>query len=157
MITPDVEELRVQLGIPGMRVLQFAFDSSDSPHLPHNLSQNQVLYTGTHDNDTAQGWIQSVDPHLRQRALDYLGGSLESFHWDLLRAAQTSVADLVITPIQDVVGLDGSHRMNTPATSSGNWDWRLPPDVLTEDLAGRLRQITDLAGRAPGAEDHSER
>jgi len=151
LITPDVEELRAQLGIPGMRVLQFAFDSADSPHLPHNLSRTVVLYTGTHDNNTAQGWVRSVEPNLRRRALDYLGGTLETFHWDLLRAAQTSVADWVVTPIQDVLGLDGAHRMNTPGTASGNWSWRLPLDALSDDLAMHLRRITELSGRAPSS------
>ena len=147
MITSDVEELRDRLGIPGMRVLQFAFDSASSPHLPHNLSREVVLYTGTHDNDTAQGWIQVSEPGIRQRALDYVGGTAESFHWNLLRAAQTSIADLVVTPIQDVLGLDSSHRMNTPGTSLNNWGWRLPPGCLTEDLSCRLRRLTDLAAR----------
>jgi 4-alpha-glucanotransferase len=152
LITPDVEALRARLQIPGMRVLQFAFDSADSPHLPHNLSRDVVLYTGTHDNDTAQGWIHSADPPLRQRALDYLGSSTEAFHWDLLRCAQTSIADLVMTPIQDVAGLDGLHRINTPGTSQGNWEWRLPRDTLSDELASRLRRMTELSGRLPATE-----
>lgn len=156
LITPDVEDLRAQLGIPGMRVLQFAFDSTESPHLPHNLPREVVLYTGTHDNDTAQGWVRSIEAPLRQRALDYLGGTQQTFHWDLLRTAQTSVADWVVTPIQDVLGLDGDHRMNTPGTASGNWAWRLPPDGLSDDLATRLRRITELSDRAPSGSTDSE-
>jgi 4-alpha-glucanotransferase len=151
VITPDVDALRARLQIPGMRVLQFAFDSADSPHLPHSLSRDVVLYTGTHDNDTAQGWIHSVDPSLKQRALDYLGSSTETFHWDLLRVALTSVADLVVTPMQDVAGLDGLHRMNTPGTSTGNWEWRLPQDTLADELATRLRRVTELSGRLAAA------
>ena len=149
LITPDVEELRVQLGIPGIRVLQFAFDSPESPHLPHNLSPDVVLYTGTHDNDTARGWIESIAEDVRQRVFDYLGATTESFCWDLLRAAQTSIAELVITPIQDVAGLDGRHRLNTPGTTIENWSWRLPQDALTDELARKLRRITDLADRLP--------
>ena len=156
VITPDVGELRLRMGIPGMRVLQFAFDSPDSPHLPHRLSHDTALFTGTHDNDTAQGWITAIDPEIRQRALAYVGGTEESFHWQLLRSAQTSVADLVIAPIQDVLGLDGDHRMNTPGTVDGNWGWRLPEGQLTERLATDLRRLSEVTDRAPRPQTDSQ-
>ena len=147
LITPDVDDLRAELQIPGMKVLQFAFDSADSPHVPHNLQPDTVLYTGTHDNDTAMGWLADSGEDSRQRAMEYLGATSDEFCWELLRAAQTSVADLVITPIQDVVGLDGKHRMNIPGTPEGNWGWRLFQGVLTDDLALRLRNLTEVAAR----------
>ncbi len=157
LITPDVDELRQQLQIPGMRVLQFAFDSPESPHLPHNLSSDVVLYTGTHDNDTARGWIGSVDTQLRRRALALVGGTEEDFAWNLVRLAHASIADLVVTPVQDLLGLDGDHRMNTPGTTSGNWDWRLTAGSLTDDLAERLGLLTEMSGRGSrrGAESDS--
>lgn len=147
LITDDVERLRAQLGLPGMKVLQFAFDSADSPHLVHNLTPDTVVYTGTHDNDTARGWFDSLASDMQNRVLRYCGGSPESAHWELLRTAETSVAELVMLPAQDIAGLDGSHRMNTPGTATGNWRWRLPPDCLTTELARDLRKLTAIAGR----------
>ena len=149
VITPDVEQLRVGLGLPGMKVLQFAFDSSDSPHLPHNLSTDTVLYTGTHDNNTAQGWYQDSSAATQKRTLLYTGGTPETIHEALLRTAQTSVAETVIVPAQDIAGLDAAHRMNTPGTADGNWRWRLLSETLTPDLADAMRRITAVAGRSP--------
>lgn len=147
LITDDVRRLRQDLDIPGMRVLQFAFDSIDSEHLPHNLEPASVIYTGTHDNDTSAGWFESADPETRQRALDYLGGSAEDIHWDLIRAALTSVAELAVIPIQDILGLGSASRMNIPGSESGNWAWRLPEGLLDESHGLQLRRLTELSGR----------
>jgi 4-alpha-glucanotransferase len=149
LITEDVVQLRVAVDIPGMKVLQFAFDTLDSDHLPHNLEPGIVYYTGTHDNDTAQGWFQSTTEEVRSRALDYVGGSSEEIHWDLSRIAMTSVADLVVIPMQDLLGLGTESRMNIPASMSGNWEWRLDPKGLDAGIATRLWRLAELSGRLP--------
>ena len=147
-ITDDVRSLREDLKLPGMKVLQFAFDSADSEHLPHNYKQNTVVYTGTHDNDTPRGWFDAAEPETRERALNYLGCEENRIPWDFVRAALTSVADIAIVPIQDVFGLDGRHRMNTPGTDQGNWEWRLPDELLSEEIGDRLRDLTEVSGRS---------
>ncbi len=156
LITADVEELRRSLGLPGMKVLQFAFGSIESDHLPHCLTPDTVVYTGTHDNDTIRGWYAEAGPEERGRALDYLGSDGREIHWDLIRAALTSVADLAVVPIQDVLGLGSEGRLNRPGDAAGNWRWRLAADQLTEELAGRLRRLTELTGRAPATESPRE-
>lgn len=149
VITEDVDELRESLQLPGMKVLQFAFDAPESPHLPHHLTPQTVLYTGTHDNDTAQGWIDGASDEVRRRALDYAGGTIDELHWSLIRLAMTSVAELVIIPIQDVLGLGSDDRMNLPGTAEGNWGWRLPAAALDEAIAERLLRLTVVADRRP--------
>ena len=146
-ITSEVRELKSNLGLPGMKVLQFGFDSPDSEHLPHNFTRNTVAYTGTHDNDTSVGWLEDLEPEKRQRVLDYVGGGGNRAHWDLIRSVSTSVADLSIFPMQDVLGLGGRHRMNTPSSAEGNWAWRLQPEMADDPTAAQLRRITVLAGR----------
>jgi 4-alpha-glucanotransferase len=147
VITPDVEALRHACGFPGMKVLQFAFADVDGPHLPHNLTRDTVVYTGTHDNDTTRGWFDDAAEDERRRALDYLGCPPDRLPWALIRAAHTSVADLAVVPVQDVLGLGSEARMNVPATTEGNWSWGLAPDALGPDLAERLRRLTELSGR----------
>jgi 4-alpha-glucanotransferase len=146
VITEDVRELRRELGIPGMKVLQFGFGDPRSEHLPHRLDRNTVIYTGTHDNDTARGWFGAADETVRGHARLYLGGSAEEIHWSLVRAALTSVADTAVLPLQDVLGLGPEARMNRPGEASGQWAWRLTarPDA---DTAQRLRRLTEAAGR----------
>lgn len=159
-ITPDVHALRDKLGFPGMRVLQFAFggDPRDT-HLPHNYDQNTVVYTGTHDNDTVIGWFnreagegstQNAAQIEREHklCLKYLNTDGEQINWDFIRAALASVADIAIIQLQDVLGLDSSARMNVPASEEGNWGWRFKPGALTEELSGRLKNMTELYGRA---------
>lgn len=153
VITEDVDELRESLQLPGMKVLQFAFDAPESPHLPHHLTPQTVLYTGTHDNDTAQGWIDGASDEVRQRALDYAGGNVDEMHWSLIRLAMTSTADLVIIPMQDVLGLGSTHRMNLPGTAEGNWGWRLPIAALDTAIAERLLRLTVVSGRQPESKD----
>jgi 4-alpha-glucanotransferase len=155
IVTPAVTELRVQFGLPGMRVLQFAFGGGDpgNPYLPHNHDRNSVVYTGTHDNDTAAGWAR-VRGRLRpeaRRALDYLGcepGPDAEVHWALIRLAFLSVANLAMLPVQDVLGLGNEARMNRPGIARGNWTWRLAPAALTEAAAARLAKLTRRYGRA---------
>ncbi|HEY6231178.1 MAG TPA: 4-alpha-glucanotransferase [Pyrinomonadaceae bacterium] len=160
VITPDVEALRDDFGFPGMRILQFAF-SSDTTNmdLPHNYHRNVVVYTGTHDNDTAVGWFSSVagegstrdaDQIERERkfCLEYLNTDGAEIHWDFIRAAFASVANTALAPLQDVLGLGTAARMNLPNSTEGNWAWRFAEDALTEDVALRLKELTELYGRA---------
>ena len=146
-ITSEVRELKRQLELPGMKVLQFGFDSRDSEHLPHNHTRDTVAYTGTHDNDTSVGWLGKLEPKAYQSVLDYVGGDGAEAHWDLMRCILTSVADLAIFPIQDVLGLGSEHRMNTPGSGEGNWGWRLEEGALDSRTARRLRRLTVLTGR----------
>jgi 4-alpha-glucanotransferase len=159
-ITPDVHALRDEFGFPGMRVLQFAFggDPRDT-HLPHNYTHNSVVYTGTHDNDTTVGWLRARtgesardDEGLRREranCLKYLDTDGAEIHWDFIRAAHASVADISIVPLQDVLGLGSDARMNTPASTEGNWAWRFREDALTDELRDRLREMTETYGRLP--------
>jgi len=160
VITDDVNALRNELGFPGMRVLQFGFggDPKTSVDLPHNYLRNVVAYTGTHDNDTAVGWFNSVAgegsmrtaaqiEQQRQFCVDYLNTTGEDIHWDFIRAVWASVADRAIAPLQDVLGLGGDARMNLPNSTEGNWSWRYKPGALTKDLAVRLRELNRLYGR----------
>ena len=146
-ITPDVRELLSRLAFPGMKVLQFAFSEDDSPYLPHNHVANAVVYTGTHDNDTARGWFETAPAGDRRRALDYLGASGERIEWDLIRAACASVADRAIVPVQDVFGLGSEARMNTPGVAANNWTWRAEEADFTDERAAHLRRLVELTGR----------
>ncbi len=147
VITPAVEALREQLGLPGMVVLQFAFRRGPTnPHRPENHHRNLVVYTGTHDTDTALGWWQS----LTRRARVATGLDASEPHWSLIRMALGSRAAIAILPAQDVLGLDSSARMNLPGTTGPhNWTWRLEPGQLTDELAARLRDETRAARRSP--------
>jgi 4-alpha-glucanotransferase len=147
VITADVVALRERAGLPGMRVLQFAFDAPDSLHLPHRHVPHCVVYTGTHDNDTTAGWFAGLDPGARGRVLDYLGGDGIEPHWDLIRGACTSVAELAVVPLQDVLGLGSEARMNTPGEAAGNWRWRARADQLRGHEAAQLRRLVELSGR----------
>ncbi|MDB5842848.1 MAG: 4-alpha-glucanotransferase [Polaromonas sp.] len=143
-ITPDVDALRKQFGLPGMRILQFAFgedgaNDNANAYLPHNYERNTVVYTGTHDNNTTQGWWLDAAPALRQRVLDYLGtGDGHDIHWQLIRAACASVADTAIHPLQDVLGLGAEHRMNLPGQGEGHWEWRFTWNQVRPFHAERL-------------------
>ena len=160
VITTEVNELRDELGFPGMRVLQFGFagDPKTSINLPHNYVRNVVAYTGTHDNDTAVGWFNSkagegsmrtaaqIDEQ-RQFCLEYLNTSGEEINCDFIRSVWASVAERAIAPLQDVLGLGSEARMNLPNSNEGNWLWRYEPGVLTKKLALRLRKLSRLHGR----------
>ena len=144
VITADVEKLRDDFGLPGMKILQFAFDSGpDNPYLPENHTTNSVVYTGTHDNDTTLGWWQNLSKKQKDRIRDYLDKRCPEMPWDLIELAMASQASLCIIPCQDVLGLDKSARFNTPGRATGNWQWQLTPDMLTDDLARRVRKLTE--------------
>ena len=144
IITAEVEKLRDDFGLPGMKILQFAFDSGpDNPYLPENHTTNSVVYTGTHDNDTTLGWWRSLSKEQKDRIRDYLGNRRPEMPWDLIELAMASQASLCIIPCQDVLGLDKSARFNTPGRATGNWQWQLSRDMLTDDLARRVRKLTE--------------
>lgn len=148
VITPEVDALRDRYELPGMRILQFAFDgSADNPYLPHNHRRDSVVYTGTHDNDTTLGWYRGLDQAQREYLLEYLGQPGEPMPWPLVRCALASVADTAVIPLQDALGLDGAHRMNIPGTTEGNWGWRFDWDMVPADLAARLQRLTRICGR----------
>jgi 4-alpha-glucanotransferase len=147
VITPAVERLRDDLGYPGMVILQYAFDPD--PHSPHRLENhrgNQVVYTGTHDHDTARGWYESL-PEATRATVDASLDDDAGAHWGLIRLAFSSRARLAMVQTQDVLGLGSDARMNFPGTTSGTWKWRLRDGALTPDLARRLREVTGAAGR----------
>ncbi len=152
MITPDVREAIRMLGFPGIRVLLFAFgkDFENNPHIPHRVPPNTVYYTGTHDNNTSRGWFQSeASPDEKKSLFRYLGRKVteRNVHWELIRLAMMSGADTVIIPAQDLLGLGAASRMNRPATSSGNWRWRLRPGELSKTIEKNLREMTIAYGR----------
>jgi 4-alpha-glucanotransferase len=159
MITPEVEQLRAKCGFPGMAILQFAFDLDGSSFRPHNFSHDLVVYTGTHDNDTTVGWWSSSDTgnstrpkeeidQEREFALKYLGCHGLEINWAFIRCALASVADTAIIPLQDVLGLGSEARMNLPARPGGNWRWRYKPGDLTAQSGERLKELTEIFGRA---------
>jgi 4-alpha-glucanotransferase len=153
LITPDVVELREELGFPGMRVLQFAFgDGPENAYLPHNYDPVTVAYTGTHDNQTTIGWFRSLDDRTRGNVQRYLARDGSDIAWDFIRLASSSVADRALMPLQDVMRLDDDARMNTPGRPTGNWGWRYAPYQLHEGLADGLRDLTETYGRAPARE-----
>ena len=139
-LTPTVHQLLQDSGYPGMKVLQFAFDSrEDSDYLPHNYTSHCVVYTGTHDNDTVLGWKESIVPEDYRLAQEYLClTEEEGWNWGMMRGAWASVGELAVVTMQDLLGLGSEARMNTPSTLGGNWKWRMQPGQLTEELADRL-------------------
>ena len=159
-ITPEVHALRDRWGFPGMRVLQFAFghESADDPFKPYNFIRNCVVYTGTHDNDTTLGWFndqgsasstRSADAITAERdfVLRYLGTDGSEIHWDFIRLAMSSVADIAIFPMQDVLGLGAEARMNLPASMESNWVWRFTEGQLRPEHSARLKQFSRNYGR----------
>ena len=150
IITPAVTALREACAYPGMRVLQFAFagGGADNPYLPHHHTAQSVAYTGTHDNNTTVGWWQHATPHEHHMARAYLGPHIDTEpHWALIQAASQSIAQTVVVPFQDGLGLDGSHRMNTPGLASGCWRWRFDWPQVGHVPAQRLRDMMQAHGR----------
>jgi 4-alpha-glucanotransferase len=142
IITPEVEQLRDQFNLPGMKILQFAFDSGPkNPYLPHQHPCNSVVYTGTHDNTTSLAWWQTLDSATKQNVRDYLDSSCRDMPWPLIRCALASSARMAIIPMQDLLKLGAKARMNQPGTANGNWNWRMTPDQLDEKVAQRLRSL----------------
>ena len=153
VITPAVHRLRDELGLPGMLVLQFAFDP-DQPRSPHRIEshlENRVIYTGTHDHDTIRGWYESLSPARRQlvdAALAERDLNDREPWWRLIRLTLSTPARLAMMQLQDVLGLGSEARMNAPGRVKGNWTWRMGPGAITPRLARRLREVTEEAGRA---------
>ncbi len=151
LLTPAVTDLRRQFELPGMRILHFAFGGgNDNTYLPHNYDANTVVYTGTHDNNTTQGWWQEASDVERERARDYFALKPENepaIHWVLIRAACASVADTAIYPMQDVLGLDGQSRMNLPGVGEGYWEWRFSWSQVMPEHAQQLARLCNLYRR----------
>ncbi|HLP15846.1 MAG TPA: 4-alpha-glucanotransferase [Bacteroidota bacterium] len=148
MLTPDVYELRDAFEFPGMRILQFAF-ASDAKNifLPHNYTPNTVVYTGTHDNDTTVGWFATTTDHERVFAQKYFSADGHEIHWNMMRAAAQSVADVAVYPLQDILGLGTEHRMNFPGKALGNWAWRFEWEQVQPWHGARLLDMTAVSGR----------
>lgn len=144
LITSDVVELRDGFKLPGMKILQFGFDSAKNPFLPHNYPTNCVAYTGTHDNDTARGWFESAPEEERNFAIRYLNTDEHNFVGELIRGVWSSVAVYAITPMQDILNLGAEARMNFPSRLGDNWEWRMQEQDMNEDSATRLRQLNEL-------------
>ena len=164
-ITPAVEGLRRRCGFPGMAVLQFGFDE-EGTHRPINYVRHQACFTGTHDNDTTVGWWRGLQRAARsrnntcerdivQRVKSYLQSDGQQIHWAFIQAIQTSVADIAVVPLQDVLGLGSVARMNLPGRAKGNWRWRFQNRQLSRPVAERLRELTVVSGRAAQARDLS--
>jgi len=148
VITDDVLALKTGFALPGMKVLQFGFDGDPgNPHVPYKVERDCIAYTGTHDNDTTLGWYLKLDPTMRAR-VDFYLGSGAGMPVALIRAALSSVAQLAVIPMQDLLELGSEARFNTPGTSSGNWVWRLPQHSLSAALAERYRHLNGSFGRA---------
>ena len=151
LMTPTVEELRDEFNFPGMKIIQFAFDSdSTNSFLPHNYPQNCVTYTGTHDNDTTIGWYNQAPEQEKHRVREYTRSDASEIEWELIRLGMLSVADQAIFPLQDFMGLDTQHRMNLPATVGNNWMWRYTTSMLYNIDEDRIRALVELANRKQG-------
>lgn len=149
-ITPEVEAMRLRFGLPGMKILQFAFDGGpDNQYLPHNHEPHSVVYTGTHDNDTTLGWYEARDRDGKQDVLDYLGNPPDPMPWPVIRAAFASVARLAIVPFQDILALGSEHRMNTPGTTKGNWQWQFDWQEVPGDLPAHVHGMLYRYARIP--------
>ena len=150
-LTESVLQMLKESGFPGMKVLQFAFDpSGESVYLPHRYSENCVVYTGTHDNDTTRGWYRTLDKESRDFAKEYMGVSRlddDTLTWDFMRLAMGSAAQLCMTPIQDILGIDGSGRINMPSTLGGNWTWQMEKGAFDKKIVHKLYRMTQLYGR----------
>jgi 4-alpha-glucanotransferase len=152
IITPEVTEAMKRYGFPGMKVLLFAFDGdlATHPYLPKNYTEDCVVYTGTHDNNTARGWFDHEASHdAKEKFFQYIGKRVKAGDaaWEMVRLALTSVAELALIPVQDVLGLGQDARMNTPATAHGNWRWRLSAASLTPDIVAKLSRLTQDSQR----------
>jgi len=148
VITPEVEHLRDRCGFPGMKILQFAFDSgADNAYLPHNHIPGSVVYTGTHDNDTTAGWFEVLNSDQQTRICEYLQADAEKVPKALVRVALASVAQFAIIPMQDILGLDSSGRMNIPGVADNNWGWRLLPGYAETVDGAELHKLADLYNR----------
>ena len=148
VITSEVEALRKEFKLPGMKILQFAFDSdANNPYLPHNHEIDSAVYSGTHDNNTTCGWYNALPKQQQQHIQEYLGFPKEAMPWSIIRSALASVAKLAIIPMQDILMLDEKHRMNTPGTCEGNWNWRFHWEQLDNNTPKRLKKMIEIYNR----------
>lgn len=150
-LTDTVKKLLKDTGYPGMKILQFAFDSrEESDYLPHNYDKNCVVYTGTHDNNTIVGWFDEINEHDKKMCIDYINdNSIDNkfINWDMICLAMRSVADTCVIPVQDLLGLGQSARINTPSTLGDNWKWRMTKGCFSKELIKKLRRLTKIYGR----------
>jgi len=150
VITPEVDSLRREFDLPGMRILQFAFaGAQEERFFPHYYEHHTVVYTGTHDNETTVGWFENLKAEEQALLDDYAPGAAADPAWGLIRLGWASVADLAVAPLQDVLRLGNSARMNLPGRTEGNWRWRLDPALLTDELLDRLAAMTETYHRQP--------
>ena len=157
IITPEVEALRDDYNLPGMKILQFAFNEpGDSDYLPYNYIENCVCYSGTHDNDTTLGWYRQASPVSQDKARRYLSCDGNNIHWDFIRLAMGSVARYAIFPLQDVHGLGSNSRMNTPGTGTGNWSWRFAKSDLQPWMSSYLNDLSKLFWRNQKPEEKTD-
>jgi 4-alpha-glucanotransferase len=155
-MTDEVVALRDALGVPGMRILQHGFNGdAGNGDLPHHYHHQCVAYTGTHDNDTTAGWFKRASKHEREYCKKYLHSRGREIHWDMIRALLSSVAGTAIIPMQDILGLDSEARMNLPATTGKNWQWRLKDGELNDEVIQRLQEMTQTYGRSKQREPDS--
>ena len=147
IITDDVRALRDKFGLPGMKILQFAFEDEDSNYLPYNQPYNCVCYTGTHDNDTTTGWYATASEKARDKVRRYMNTDASQVSWDFIRTCFGSPARFAIIPVQDLFCQGSDCRMNTPGKADGNWAYRMKKELLTSDVAKRLYDVTKLYGR----------
>jgi 4-alpha-glucanotransferase len=148
IITPEVDALRREFELPGMRILQFAWaEGAENRFLPHNFDHNTVVYTGTHDNDTTWGWFRSIQERDRDHVRRYLARDGNDIAWDFIRMAWSSIANYAVAPLQDVLNLGGDARMNFPGKPRGNWTWRIQSQQIKPWMIDRLAEMTQLYGR----------
>ena len=150
-LTPSVLQLVKDSGFPGMKVIQFAFDSREgSNYLPHTYTEHCVVYTGTHDNDTLLGWMKTAPGASVRFAKEYLNLTKEEgYNWGMMRGAWSSVGELAVVPMQDLLDIGSAGRMNTPSTLGGNWQWRALPGEITGKLAKKIYRSMEMYGRLP--------
>ncbi|MGL6175016.1 MAG: 4-alpha-glucanotransferase [Cellulosilyticaceae bacterium] len=148
-LTQEVLDLKAETGYPGMKVLQFAFGGEENNYMPHTYQKECIVYTGTHDNDTVMGWMNTTgDQEAIKEAIDYLGlNEKEGINWGVIRGAWASVGEVALAPMQDFLGLGNEARMNYPSTLGGNWMWRIEKESLTDELAKKIYKITRRYGR----------
>lgn len=150
-LTESVQQLVNDTGYPGMKVLQFAFDSREnSEHLPHNYNRNCIVYTGTHDNNTICGWYEEISKEDKKMSIDYINNNNTPnnyIHWDFICLAMRSIADICIIPVQDYLGLGSEARINTPSTLGNNWKWRMKKNCFSTKIIKKIKTLTKLYGR----------
>ena len=151
-VTDSVKQLLADTGYPGMKLIEFAFDSREGgDYIPYNYTKNCVVYTGTHDNDTLQGWYKAISEEDREYTIEYLNNRetpVEEIHWDFIRLALSTVADTCVISAQDYLGLGSEARINTPSSIGGNWVWRMKKGACTRQLSQKILELSKIYGRS---------